>query len=43
LRDRRDIDEGMCGPVYRVCGACEKKYDAELAAELAYYDDDYGD
>lgn len=48
LRDTRDIDEGMYGRVYRVCGSCRKKYDDELRAELAeYYDmhgyDDYDD
>lgn len=37
----RDIDEGMAGPVYHVCGLCRKKYDDELRAELDYYDDDY--
>lgn len=40
LGDTRDIDEGMAGPVYRVCGPCRKKYDDELRAELDYYDDD---
>lgn len=53
LRDQRDIDEGMAGRVYRVCGACNKKYQDELKAELDewesrygcdhYYDDDYYD
>jgi hypothetical protein len=43
LRDTRDIDEGMAGPVYRVCGRCRKKYDDELKAELDYYDDSWDD
>lgn len=38
LSDTRDIDEGMGGPVYRVCGPCRKKYDDELLEELDYYD-----
>lgn len=29
LRDRRDYEEGMYGRVYRVCGACSRRYDAE--------------
>lgn len=40
LRDTRDIDEGMAGPVYRVCRKCRKNYDDELKAELDYYDED---
>lgn len=43
LRDTRDIDEGMAGPLYRVCGSCRKKYDDDLRAEAAYYDDGYDD
>lgn len=43
LRPRRDIDEGMAGPVYEVCGACAKKYDAQLEEELRAYDNDYDD
>jgi hypothetical protein len=43
LRDARDYDEGMCGRVYRVCGACIiKRNDAaaeELAQEKWEYDD----
>jgi hypothetical protein len=27
LRDKRDYEEGMNGPVYRVCGACSKRQD----------------
>jgi hypothetical protein len=41
LRDRRDIDEGMCGRVYRVCGECVNVENARLAAEMnesGYYD-----
>ena len=43
LRNKRDIDEGMAGPVYRVCGACAKKYDAQIEEELRAYDNDYDD
>lgn len=28
LRDTRDPDEGLCGPVYRVCEACRQTIDA---------------
>lgn len=42
LRDRRDYDEGLCGRVYRVCGACVKRQNEELAAEAAD-DDGYDD
>lgn len=45
LRDARDYEEGMCGRVYRVCGACIKRVNDEAEAELdamGYYDhDDY--
>jgi hypothetical protein len=37
LRDRRDYDEGMCGPVYRVCGPCVRRDNEAAQAEL----DDY--
>ena len=40
LRDRRDYEEGMCGRVYRVCGACVKRENAELEAESSYWGDD---
>lgn len=46
LRDRRDFEEGMCGRVYRVCGACVKRENEELQAEADLYDDwgdDYDD
>lgn len=45
LRDRRDYEEGMCGRVYQVCGACVKRENDELKAESDYYDDgrDYDD
>lgn len=42
LANTRDIDEGMAGPVYRVCGSCRKKYDDELRAELEEYEDRHG-
>lgn len=34
LRPRRDYEEGMCGPVYDVCGACVKRENDRLRAEL---------
>lgn len=40
LRDRRDYDEGMAGPVYRVCGACVKRQNERLAEEAREYEDD---
>lgn len=46
IADKRDIDEGMYGPVYRVCGACRKRRDDEIQKELDYYDsgrDDFDD
>lgn len=39
LRDTRDYEEGLYGPVYRVCGACRKRRDDEARAEMDYYDD----
>lgn len=39
----RDIDEGMVGPVYRVCGPCRKKYYDDLKAEADEYNNRYGD
>lgn len=48
LRDTRDYEEGMHGPVYRVCAACRKRRDDEVAAENdefasdgIYFGDDY--
>ena len=47
LRDTRDYEEGMCGPVYRVCAVCRSRRDE---ADQAYLDslgdlfsDDYDD
>lgn len=45
LRNARDYDEGMYGPVYRVCGGCIKRQNDEINEELSRYDgqfDDYG-
>lgn len=39
LRPRRDIEEGMSGPVYYVCAACAKRDEDAILAEL----DQYGD
>lgn len=46
LRPRRDIDEGMAGRVYDVCGECVRKENEQFRAELDerdYYDCDYDD
>jgi len=43
LRDARDYDEGMYGPLYRVCGACIKRRNDAAEEELeasGYYDHD---
>lgn len=42
LRWKRDHEEGLHGPVYHVCGACAKAYDAEKEDELAYWDEPSG-
>lgn len=34
LRDAKDYEEGMCGRIYRVCGACIKRVNEEAAREL---------
>ncbi len=39
VRDHRDMDEGMSGPVYQVCGECRSKEAAAAAEELASMDD----
>lgn len=43
LRNRRDYDEGMSGPVYRVCGDCVRRDNARIDEENNYYDARYGD
>lgn len=43
LRDRRDFEEGMSGRIYRVCGACVKKENEELAAEAEELDRNHDD
>lgn len=47
LRARRDYEEGMCGPVYEVCGGCAARSDARIQADLDAYDngrdDDWDD
>jgi hypothetical protein len=41
LRSHRDYEEGMSGPVYDVCGACVRRENDALQAELDdYYVDD---
>lgn len=42
LRDARDYDEGMCGPVYRVCGACLKRREDRARQEIEDYEYRYG-
>ena len=41
LRPRRDYEEGMAGPVYRVCGDCIKKENEEAQEELDRYGNHY--
>jgi hypothetical protein len=38
LRDGRDYDEGLSGPVYRICGRCHKRQQDRLQEELDRYD-----
>lgn len=38
LRPRRDFEEGMCGRVYNVCGACVRRENEQLRAELDDWD-----
>jgi hypothetical protein len=39
---RRDIDEGMSGPVYLVCRPCIDKDNKAIADELAAWDERHG-
>lgn len=41
LRAKRDWEEGMCGPVYQVCGACVKRRNDEDREDLKDMDDEY--
>lgn len=34
LRYRRDLDEGMSGPLYKVCGECVRSENEEATREL---------
>lgn len=34
LKPKRDIDEGLTGPVYYVCSQCRRAYSERVAAEL---------
>lgn len=43
LRNHRDYEEGMSGPVYRVCGACVRRENESLRAELDDYYDHHED
>lgn len=43
LTNRRDIDEGMTGRVYRVCGICRKAESERLDEELAEIRDHFYD
>lgn len=40
LRPKRDVDEGLAGRVYHVCGLCDSRYEARLREELERYDTD---
>lgn len=39
LSNTRDYDEGMSGPVYRVCAPCRTRRDQRIAEELDRYGD----
>lgn len=41
LRDARDYDEGLSGPVYRVCGPCIKRRNDDAEKDLGTYWDDF--
>lgn len=43
LRNRRDLEEGMAGPVYRVCVECVTKEETSWVEELNSSLDRYGD
>lgn len=43
LHNARDYEEGTCGRIYRVCGACVRRQSEEAAAELEEYDDGFDD
>jgi hypothetical protein len=43
LRQMRDFEEGMCGPVYMVCGACRERQNKELEEEMRLNDPGYYD
>ena len=34
IRPTRDHEEGMCGPVYYVCGVCRKRRDERVEQEM---------
>lgn len=37
LCNQRDYEEGMYGPVYRVCVPCRDRYEDRMAADLGWY------
>ncbi len=41
LRSRRDFEEGMCGSIYQVCGACVKRENDALEEEMNDSDNRY--
>jgi hypothetical protein len=43
LGPTRDYEEGLRGPVYRVCAKCIKRRDDQIDAELRRYGDSYYD
>lgn len=42
LRNARDFDEGLHGPVYRICGKCQKRRDDRIQSELDEQEGRYG-
>lgn len=42
-RATRDYEEGLCGPVYYVCGKCRKHQAEEIAEEAREFEDDHYD
>ena len=42
LVNRRDIEEGMYGSVYRICEPCDDRYEARLRREMQEWEDRYG-
>ena len=43
LSSTRDYEEGMAGPVYRVCGECRKRRDERIRKDLEEQDRSFPD